>query len=121
MPLDIPIIGACECLAYLHTVLDILLLPLTSTILFTTAIERYYCIVYAERYAYSGASCTFNIHVIAVLLAIPAAAYELYGLLLSSAMVSPHEESQMAFPQSLNTSGPKKIFRIAVEFCPKTE
>ncbi|KAH7722534.1 hypothetical protein AAVH_09934 [Aphelenchoides avenae] len=82
----IPIIRACECLAYLHSVLDLVLLPLSNTILFTTALERYFCIMYADRYAYSGASCTFNIHVLAVLLAIPAAAYELSGPLLSSAM-----------------------------------
>lgn len=68
--------------------LDVILLPLSNTILFTSAIERYYCIMFSERYAYAGSTCTFSILAFAVLLAMPAAAYELCVSLLSQTMVS---------------------------------
>ncbi|KAH7724394.1 hypothetical protein AAVH_08098 [Aphelenchoides avenae] len=68
----VPVIRNVECLGVFHSVIDMLIMPLQSAILFTTAIERFYCVVHRDRYAYQGASSIALIQICALFLAIPA-------------------------------------------------
>lgn len=70
-PLVVPTLHPYECFASLPAVLDSFLMPVCGTILLTTAIDRFMCVVKPVWYGYAGAEFAYGIQLMATVLAMP--------------------------------------------------
>ncbi|KAH7721761.1 hypothetical protein AAVH_10739 [Aphelenchoides avenae] len=67
----VPTLHPYECFASLPAVLDSFLMPVCGTILLTTAIDRFMCVVKPVWYGYAGAEFAYGIQLMATVLAMP--------------------------------------------------